>query len=106
MFEGDLYGSVRGKDEHSGMAVEDADNMQSSTGEVEARLRHLHVRVIALLVVGVEDVQVEGVGAKVSDVDFGGGVGHAVEDLVGALDVRDGLEGEVTDALDSGSDHD
>ena len=105
LLESNLDGSVRWKHEHSRMAVEDADNVQPATGEVEARLGHLHVRIIAFLVVGVEYVQIESVRAEVSDEDFGGRVGNAVEDFVGVPDVRHSLEGEVADALDARADH-
>ena len=87
------------------MTVEDADNVQPTAGEVEARFGHLHVRIVAFLVVGVEYVQIESVGAKVSDEDFGGRVGDAVEDFVGVFDVRHSLQGKVAGALDARANH-
>jgi hypothetical protein len=56
-----------------------------------------------MLAIVIEGVKIDHFGVVLEDECLGSRVGHGKEDFVGMLDLRDGLEGELTDALDAGA---
>ena len=69
--------------------------------EEQTRLRHLHAAVVAVLGAVEEHSKVHGSGEEVSDVSLCHRVRNAVEDLIGILDVRDGLRSELSSRSDT-----
>ena len=96
LFPGNLDCTQRRDGEHPGVTGENGHCVEPLPWKEQTRLRHLHTAVVAVLAAVEEHSEVHGSGEEVSDVSLCHWVRNAVEDLIGILDVRDGLRSELS----------
>ena len=83
------------------MSGKDGHGVEPLSCKEQTRLGHLHTAVVAVLASVEEHPEIHGSGEEVSDVRLCHWIRDEIEDLIGVLDVRDGLRSELSGRPDT-----